>query len=857
MYLQKNKIALSLLGILSIFMFFYFLIPVEAYNGQTYFHLKVLLTPVLWSFLFLVFIKYNKTYLIIVSYFIFIISLLSEFQNFGVLQTKDIFVYAFFTVSLAFILSFISQSLHVVKRSHLPFLINLTLAISTLIIPLLFLLYKLNYGTKISEEILNAFFQTNLDESFEHLIDFVQVKWLFIFLFSLLIIAFLLFKHEKNEVRSFKVPIIILPIILFFSVNIFSFSSSRIHHFITTSANKYFNELELFNQVQEKLKTGDIHFEATKEEEQETYVFIIGESLNKRHMSLYGYPRNTTPNLLKLAKNNELIVFKNAYSNHTHTVEVLSLALTEANQLNQKTYYESLSLLDILNKADFETHWLTNQNLKGIYDNMVSVVAAKADYLIGINNSIGGNVSTQNYDNDLLPKLKKALARKTTKNKAIFIHLMGNHGYYCARYPDEFNVFTNSLDKESFGQLYPNEKTTNNINCYDNSVLYNDKVVGNIIDEVKKERGVRAIFYMSDHADDVFHQLGHNSEKFTYEMTQIPMVGWFSSEYKEKHFSQYETLKSHTNKLFSNDFYYETVLGITNTKTERYQSKYDLSSPGYHFLNDSAFTLHRKKKYTGDKNHLWWQQENTNYLIKTKQSSRIFPHRVNSIGKLKSIWDNGFRSFELDVVFDGEKFVIGHPKNKTIHDGYFTKENAPLMWGNLEEYLSEINHIEVQRFWLDLKNLNATNYLQITKRLDYLNQKFNIKEKVIIESGTNGSKEFDFLNQMNWHASYYCPTTEILELLKQKNVRSLQLKAKEIAYKCTHSSLSAVSFDHSLYPFIKTYLEPLITNDIVYHAWMGPLLSSPNFKTELEKNLLFKDKRVKTLLCGYLSNYNL
>src|SRR5690606_38893701 len=202
--------------------------------------------------------------------------------------------------------------------------------------------------------------------------------------------------------------------------------------------------------------------------------------LNKNHMSLYGYHRTTTPELDALYNQKQILRFDNIYSNHTHTMPVLSLALTEAAQDNQKNYYESISIIEILNSANFETFWLTNQYLLGAWDNLVSAVAAESDKIYSINSSIGRSTRTQRHDGDLLPIFERVIAQKNKKNRAIFVHLMGNHGSYCLRYPDTFKKFTGELSDAELGKQI-NKKHSNSINCYDNSVLYNDFMVSSLI----------------------------------------------------------------------------------------------------------------------------------------------------------------------------------------------------------------------------------------------------------------------------------------------------------------------------------------------------------------------------------------
>jgi hypothetical protein len=382
--------------------------------------------------------------------------------------------------------------------------------------------------------------------------------------------------------------------------------------------------------------------------------------------------------------------------------------------------------------------------------------------------------------------------------------------------------------------------------------------VSSILKELQKEKGATGFIYMPDHADDVNAELAHMMGFFTYEMTQIPMIGWFSEEYKKKYREKYENLLNNKDKLYSNDMFYDTLVGIFDIKTDRYNSKYDFSSRDYTLTPEDALVLRDftfgpgdssvaapTRHYTEKSNYIYWQKVNAKYLIDTNQSSRIFPHRVNSIGKLRDVWNDGFRSFEIDVRFGGNNsrtFRIGH--------------NEGLMGLGLEEYLSKIDYRKIERIWLDCKNLNKNNYKKALKRLEYLHNKFDLKSKIILESGTT-SKFFKELRKNGWHTSYYMPTERLVRLLNENNKDEMQKLATDIAKQTKVQNVAAVSFDYRLYPFIKQYLEPLISQEIVYHIWLGPSMDSTNFKNELLENPIYLDNRVKTILSFYTSQYYL
>lgn len=76
------------------------------------------------------------------------------------------------------------------------------------------------------------------------------------------------------------------------------------------------------------------------------YVLVIGESATRDHMESYGYKRHTTP-FLKASKRPRNPAFSKAFSNHTHTVPVLTYALSQKNQYNNIPLQKAYSLIEI------------------------------------------------------------------------------------------------------------------------------------------------------------------------------------------------------------------------------------------------------------------------------------------------------------------------------------------------------------------------------------------------------------------------------------------------------------------------------------------------------------------------------
>ena len=785
-----------------------------------------------WSFFFYYLLKKKYTGLLAHSIFVFTIFILAEYIQFSTNQTSTysalVFLFSFFYIMLD----------HLVKNFNIGLKILYGFFSSIiLVIPLIFIVHRLQFGSTVTNEVLYAFFQTNHKESVEYVNEFISLQLIYVIISVILIswIFIALQSSVKNKVKWSA--LLFISSIYYFSLN----PPPGVLNMFWESAKTYKKELDLFNETSSKMISGDFQINAFKKGIGETHIVVLGESLNKSQMSVYGYPMKTTPNFDQLKSSDGFILFDKAIANHTHTIEVLKLSLTEANQYNQKDFHSSLSIMELLRACEIESYWISNQILKGPWDNIVSAIAERSDQLIMLNASIGATSKMQYFDDRIIEELQEILNKKSKKNKVIFVHLMGNHSPYDSRYPKaKFSKFTTTHQ----GDIGFEGSQIKNLPHYDNSVYYNDYVVSSMLKMLKQLKGENTFFYMSDHSDDVMQQKGHNSGDFSYEMTDIPMMCWMSSDYRKKYPQIFTQLVKNQNKWFSNDLLFNTLLGILQIESPYYDSKYDYCSADY-LPTDSTIKILHKRLYKSSDNHIYWQKTNSQFLIDNKLSQRIYPHRVNSLAKLHQVLKSGFSSFEVDIYFEKDsahQFRVGHHKGKMGRD--------------LENYLNSIDHNKLQRVWLDFKNFdenNAADALDELKRLDNL---FNIKEKALVESNTNKTA-LQMLHQNGWKTSYYLPTKQILKLLENNNKEMLKTFAIQINQQILRQQVSAISFDDRLYPFVKKYLEPIMPTSIVYHCWYGPSLNSPSFEKELNNNILFQNPRVKSLLTRYYSLYHL
>ncbi|KAE9646350.1 phosphoethanolamine transferase CptA [Pseudomonas sp. PB106] len=262
-----------------------------------------------------------------------------------------------------------------------------------------------------------------------------------------------------------------------------------------------------------------------------TLVLVIGESTNRQRMSLYGYPRKTTPELDKLK--DQLSVFDNVITPRPYTIEALQQVLTFADEESPDLYLSTPSLVSMMKQAGYKTFWITNQQTMTKRNTMLTTFSEQADEQVYLNNNRNQNAAQ--YDGDVIEPFNKALT-DPAQRKLIVVHLLGTHMSYQYRYPPSFDKFQ---DRQGAPAGLRDDQVPT-YNSYDNAVLYNDFVVSSLIKDYAKSDPNGFLLYLSDHGEDVFDSVGHktlgrNENKPTAPMYTIPFMAWASPKWKESH----------------------------------------------------------------------------------------------------------------------------------------------------------------------------------------------------------------------------------------------------------------------------------------------------------------------------------
>ncbi|QVM90164.1 phosphoethanolamine transferase CptA [Pseudomonas entomophila] len=265
-----------------------------------------------------------------------------------------------------------------------------------------------------------------------------------------------------------------------------------------------------------------------------TLVLVLGESTTREHMHLYGYNRDTTPNLDALAASDKgLTVFRNVVSPRPYTIEVMQQILTFGDEEHPDRFLTDPSLINLMKQAGYKTFWITNQQTMTKRNTMLTTFSQQTDEPVYLNNQRNQNASQ--YDDVVLPPFEKALQDPAPK-KLIIVHLLGTHMDYRYRYPAQYEHFKDNQGAPA--ALTPDQVET--YNFYDNAVRYNDFVVSNLIKRYSASTPNGFLLYLSDHGEDVYSsgnhdRLGRNEGDPTRPMYTIPFLLWTSPSWQASH----------------------------------------------------------------------------------------------------------------------------------------------------------------------------------------------------------------------------------------------------------------------------------------------------------------------------------
>ena len=314
--------------------------------------------------------------------------------------------------------------------------------------------------------------------------------------------------------------------------------------------------------------------QAQMQEHPKLMVLVVGETARAESFALNGYARNTNPELSKLA----VINFSQVSSCGTATAVSVPCMFSG---MSRETYDEQLAshregLLDIAQRAGYQVTWIDNNSgCKGACDRVQKYqipAQLKQKWC-----DAGGEC----FDEILVDSLKDYLAhldKNNPKPQLIVLHQMGSHGpAYFKRSKAPYQPFQPTCNSNAIQGCSAEELK----NSYDNSIVYTDHVLAQIIETLKQQTQYQTGFwYLSDHGESTGeHGLYLHGAPYSMAPTQqthVPMLMWFSDAWKQQNIQQISCLKGQTNQARSQDHLFPSLLSLLDIKTQVIEAKNDM-----------------------------------------------------------------------------------------------------------------------------------------------------------------------------------------------------------------------------------------------------------------------------------------
>ena len=467
--------------------------------------------------------------------------------------------------------------------------ISILIFLLLLFYPLIFYGYYLLEKVTFRADLVLAIMQTNLREAYEYAVANYSILNCIIIVLTTSVLLYLfsrfLYNTSKRIIRFSVQYIVLILLVGFFEALLLGgilFSHDgldclakrtiTLSYFIITDYSKF------IKSNQDLLDTVEVNL---KDNSPSVHVLIIGESLTRDYMSLYGYKDETSPKLSQIEKSGQMIKFDNAYSNFTMTIPSLSMALTSLNQYENSSLSSSVSLIALAKKAGYKVYWISNQFKSSLLDTPLTSITMQSDETIFAHAKQMHDAKDQ--DEVILDSIPDI---KPDEKVLLILHLFGSHILYKDRYTPEFNIFSDDKNPR--------------VNQYKNSVIYNDWVVSEIINRFKKLPNFKSLLYFSDHGADPTLTMDHNVTHFTFEMIRIPVLIYYSPAYKAQHPKLIDTLKKNSQECFTNDLIFNLQLDLLSIDTTVSDLKYSIGSNEYGINCTNALSLHSKKKVSED-----------------------------------------------------------------------------------------------------------------------------------------------------------------------------------------------------------------------------------------------------------------
>lgn len=321
-------------------------------------------------------------------------------------------------------------------------------------------------------------------------------------------------------------------------------------------------------------------------------VFVIGESYNKHHSQLYGYPHKTTPRQIELRRKSNLIPFTDVIAPYNLTSFVFKNIFSLHAVGDKGDWCDAPLFPELFRKAGYRVSFITNQFLpqakEAVYDFsggffLNNPILSKAQFDVR-------NTQLYKYDAGVLRDYDQIVMKDREQHpdapRLTILHLKGQHTNYHDRFPPKRKHFKETDYKEEWPKM--SKRCRMLLADYDNATLYNDSIMSEVVKRFEDEDAI--IIYMSDHGEEAFGDglelFGRNHSaaidfRLAHEEYEIPFWIWYSKKYAKKHPDIVRQISLAAHRPFMTDNISQVLVYLAGIQTPFYRDDYNVLSDEY------------------------------------------------------------------------------------------------------------------------------------------------------------------------------------------------------------------------------------------------------------------------------------
>ncbi len=440
------------------------------------------------------------------------------------------------------------------------------------VVPLMYIVHFYIYKIAPTESAIKAIQDTYWSEALEYILTYIGKAKLVVSLIAFVLFSaiIILICANNNDLQIFSEVHNIYYIAVSLVINTFLLAKSFVKTdiYITYRRVKRKKENDLLYRKNALKRNIDLSIEKSLPITLPgTVIIILGEAACRDYMHVYhnDIVYDNTPWMESLGKDDNSVIFNKVFACYNQTADVIKRIFTEMSQYNDKEFYNAASILEIAKKAGYKTYWFSNQTDATIDDSPEALLSSMADI-------IRANKDTKKceYDHSMLKLLDKINPKE---NNFVVFHLIGSHGKYERRFPNDWAKWP--VDTEE--------------SAYHNSILYTDEFIEKVYEYARRKLNLQIMLYLSDHGENL--KYGHYPALKTGDNVRIPMFIKVSEEYAKLYSDKFEMMRKRKNEYYSNDMVYNTLIGLLNIDTDRYDAREDITSKAYGYGKDTVKTF--------------------------------------------------------------------------------------------------------------------------------------------------------------------------------------------------------------------------------------------------------------------------